>query len=152
MSETDGTPYQALMDVRCSARYHHIAERWYLGLRRIANFMNLFLGSSAAVTALNDMPVVAAVSSLLVVAVSIVDNVYDLYQRFLDLETAVLRNNTGKEEIKAATAQIEKDEPPENEHLSKIAYLANLVTYGHMTKAASRTELSRFERVLAAWL
>jgi hypothetical protein len=145
------------MDVQYSARYHHIAERWFAGFRRLANFMNLFLGSAAAITALSGAPLAAAIAGILVVAVAVLDTVYDtsgkvaihrnLYQRFLDLEARVKRQNTDVPEIDAAIAEIERDEPPINERLRVIAYEANLRTAGHQP-----SNLTGLNRILANWL
>lgn len=156
--ETGRTTYQALLDVQCSARYHSIAERWFVGFRRLTNFLNLFLGSAVAVTALNSMPGLASLSGIAVVLTSILDTVYDsagkisqhrnLYQRYLDLESDIRQNGLSVEAIDAKIAQIERDEPPVNERLREIAYDANLRTAGHR----ERSELTGLNRFLANWL
>ena len=135
--------YQLTMNLGMSARYHQMAETFYLRVNDISLFINLVFSSAAVVLVLREHPMLAIGAAILVsvtTALSLTMGTVrkaqahrDQYRRYVELEA---RAADMDERIFAAEiARIERDDEPVIEAFRKKAYIDNLRRCGHEEEA-----------------
>ncbi len=153
MASEDRTRYEIQLDVRFSARYHALCERWYLLLNDANTVLGLVLSSSVIVAILNSVTwlaaafaCVAALMHAVNLAIGSVRRAHDhraLYQRYQELDAQIAGGDIADAAADKAYRTIEISDPAINESFRRLAYFDNLRSHGH------NDEASRFRRTLS---
>lgn len=117
--------YKAEYGVSRKIRYHGKRQRFFDSLHRLVLFINAVLGSSAFVTVISDMPVVAAWLTAAVAVASSVDNVVGFSERarkyseqrlrYYDLYCEIVTMPEGSfdaDYVREKRLRIDRDSPP----------------------------------------
>jgi len=147
---TERTLYQIDLDVRFSARYHHLCERMFLTMNDATTFLSLIFGSGAVIAILQQSTIVTVAMAFIValanainLTVGYVRKAYvhrDLYRRYQELAAEISATTPQPANAESAYLKIERDDPPIIESMRKIAQIENLRTNGH-SEEISRPEL-----------
>jgi len=137
--------YQLMMNLAMSARYHQLAEKWYLRLNDFGTFLSLLAGSAVFAGLLRESTILTTVAAGLVTIFSGVNLVVgtarkataqrEQYRRFCDLE-AKAHEIASDDELRAEIKKIERDDGPIMPAFVCAAYHQNLLRWGQDTRAA----------------
>src|SRR4051794_3398013 len=113
--------YQLMMNLATSARYHQLAERWYLRLNDTGTFLSLLAGSAVFAGLLRESTPLTIVAAALVTIFSGINLVVgtarkatgqrEQYRRFCDLD-AKSHEIKDDEQLRAEIKKIERDDGP----------------------------------------
>ncbi len=141
--------YQLMMNLAMSARYHQLAEKWYLRLNDFGTFLSLLAGSAVFAGLLRESTLLTTVAAGLVTIFSGINLVVgtarkataqrEQYRRFCELE-AKAHEITSDEELRAEIKKIERDDGPIIPALVWAAYHQNLLRWGQDTKEAEKAK------------
>ncbi len=147
--------YQLMLNLAMSARYHQLAEKWYLRLNDFGTFLSLLAGSAVFAGLLGESALLTTVAAALVTIFAGINLVIgtarkataqrEQYRRVCDLE-AKAHDIGNDDELRAEIKKIERDDGPIIEAFRCAAYHQNLLRWGHDT-----TEANAAKRDLHWW-
>lgn len=158
MEEELRTRYEIQLDVRFSARYHAVCERWYLLMNDANTVLGLLLSSSVVVAILNSVSWLAVFFACLAAFMHAINlgvgsvrrarehrAQYRLYQK---LDSKLSGDGLTDAQADAEYRTIEASDPAINESFRRIAHVDNLRSHGHNNEAKNFEETLSFREKL----
>lgn len=157
------TRYEIQMDVRFSARYHALCERWLLLLNDANTVFGLLMASSVVVSILNSatwLAVSFACAAALLHAINLglgsvrrANDHRNQYKQYQELDAKLAGGELSDAEADKEFRKLEVADPAISEAFRRLAYLDNLLSHGHKDEAKEfESTLSWRERVLRSAL
>lgn len=147
------------MDVRFSARYHMLVERWFLLLNDATTFVSLVLFSSVLLSLFNEIAWLAtggAALGALLQAINLTSGSVrraqthrELYKHYQELDALLSAKKLDLDAGEEAYRRLEMNDPAISPRFARIAHVDNLTTHGYEAESAkAEADLKPFDRVL----
>lgn len=153
------TLHAVTMDVRFSARYHMLVERWFLLLNDATTFVSLVLFSFVIWSLFKQIEwfaaAAAAVGALLQGVNLTLGSIRraqvhrDLYKQYQELDAVLSARKLDLDAAEEAYRRLEINDPPVSSRFARIAYADNLKTHGYKDEAAlAEDDLKPLDKLL----
>lgn len=151
------------MDVRFSARYNMLVERWFLLLNDATTFVSLVLFSSVLLFLLKSSESVATLAAAIGATLQAINITYgsvrraqthrDLYKQYQELDSKIASGVLTLSAADEAYRKIEVGDPAQSARFSRIAHYENLQTHGYEEETRrAKAELTLADRVVRSML